>query len=79
MFRKKNTYSFLSSHSYSLSGFATHFVHSSKLKALEARLAEITDYDLESINRIIEEFAVDRNHKPSNYTMHGELLEKINE
>jgi hypothetical protein len=49
------------------------------LKALEARLAEITDYDLESINRIIEEFAVDRNHKPSSYTMHGELLEKINE
>ncbi|KAG1461056.1 hypothetical protein G6F46_005756 [Rhizopus delemar] len=62
-----------------LSGFATHFVHSSKLKDLEACLAEITDYDLESINCIIEEFAVDRNHKPSNYTMHGELLEKIND
>ncbi|ORE22447.1 ClpP/crotonase [Rhizopus microsporus] len=62
-----------------LAGFATHFVPSSSLKALEERLTQITEPTLDLINDVIEEYAVGPSHKPSSYTMHGQRLEKISE
>ncbi|CAO3703927.1 unnamed protein product [Rhizopus stolonifer] len=69
---------FLKAEDVYLSGFATHFVHSSRIKDLEARLCELKEANLDSVNRAIEEFAVEEDHKPTHYTLHGELLENIN-
>ncbi|GAN09502.1 mitochondrial 3-hydroxyisobutyryl-CoA hydrolase [Mucor ambiguus] len=54
------------------SGIATHFVPSSRLEALESRLAEIDKPDHDLVHTTIEEFAVERDHTPHTYTLHGE-------
>ncbi|KAL7335844.1 3-hydroxyisobutyryl-CoA hydrolase, variant 3 [Mucor circinelloides] len=54
------------------SGIATHFVPSSRLEALESRLAEIDEPNHDLVHTTIEEFAVERDHTPQNYTLHGE-------
>lgn len=54
------------------SGIATHFVPSSRLEALESRLAEIDEPDHDLVHTTIEEFAVERDHTPHTYTLHGE-------
>ncbi|KAG2237226.1 hypothetical protein INT48_006630 [Thamnidium elegans] len=52
-------------------GLATHFVPSSRLEALEARLAELDHATHDMIHQAIEEFAVERDHTPATYTLHG--------
>ncbi|KAI9267349.1 ClpP/crotonase-like domain-containing protein [Sporodiniella umbellata] len=69
---------FLKAEDVYMCGFATHFVHSSQLPALEARLTELEENDLDYVNRVIEEFAVDEFHQPSHFTLDGERLENIN-
>lgn len=54
------------------SGLATHFVPSSRIEALEARLAEIENPTHDVIHNTIEEFAVEKDHTPGTYTLHGE-------
>lgn len=53
-------------------GVATHFVPSSRLEALEARLAELEHPTHDMIHHAIEEFAVERDHTPVTYTLHGQ-------
>jgi 3-hydroxyisobutyryl-CoA hydrolase len=54
------------------SGIATHFVPSSRLEALEARLAELENPTHDMVHHAIEEFAIERDHTPVTYTLHGE-------
>ncbi|KAG1461057.1 hypothetical protein G6F46_005755 [Rhizopus delemar] len=60
------------------SGLATHFVPSSRLAALEAKLSEIEFISHDKVHEIIEEFAVKKDHKPSVYTLYGDTLKTIN-
>lgn len=57
---------------YRFSGIATHFVPSSRLEALESRLAEIDEPNHDLVHTTIEEFAVETEHTPQTYTLHGE-------
>jgi 3-hydroxyisobutyryl-CoA hydrolase len=59
------------------SGIATHFVHSSRLEAMESRLAELETPDHDMVHKIIEEFAVETDHKPQTYTLHGDARRTI--
>ncbi|KAI8639113.1 ClpP/crotonase-like domain-containing protein [Parasitella parasitica] len=54
------------------SGIATHFVPSSRLKELGSRLAEINEPNHDLVHTTIEEFAVEKDHAPQTYTLHGE-------
>ncbi|CEP18413.1 hypothetical protein [Parasitella parasitica] len=54
------------------SGIATHFVPSSRLEELESRLAEIDEPSHDLVHTTIEEFAVNKDHTPQTYTLHGE-------
>lgn len=57
---------------FRFSGIATHFVPSSRLEALESRLAEIDEPSHDLVHKTIEEFAVETGHTPQTYTLHGE-------
>ncbi|EPB91747.1 hypothetical protein HMPREF1544_01459 [Mucor circinelloides 1006PhL] len=61
------------------SGIATHFVPSSRLEALESRLAEIDEPNHDLVHTTIEEFAVERDHTPQTYTLHGEQRQIVDE
>ncbi|KAI7906626.1 ClpP/crotonase-like domain-containing protein [Cokeromyces recurvatus] len=61
-------------------GIATHFVPSERLEALEAQLAKLDNkYDHEAVHRTIEAFAVNKDHVPETYTLHGEHQHIINQ
>lgn len=53
-------------------GLATHFVPSSRIEAMEARLAELDHVTHDIVHQTIEEFAVERDHNPTTYTLHGQ-------
>lgn len=58
------------------SGVATHFVPSSRLPALEARLAELDDATHEMVNSAIEEFSAELETE-SSFSLAGETREAI--
>ncbi|CEI98658.1 hypothetical protein RMCBS344292_12762 [Rhizopus microsporus] len=58
-------------------GVATHFVPSANLEALEYELATIDCIDHNKVHEIIEKFAVKKGHKPSVYTLHGQVRKTI--
>ncbi|KAG2204452.1 hypothetical protein INT47_005243 [Mucor saturninus] len=58
-------------------GLASHFVHSSNLDAMNAKLAELSHPTLDLINNIIQEFSVKADHVPSKYSLFGEKLNII--
>ncbi|KAI7891031.1 ClpP/crotonase-like domain-containing protein [Mucor mucedo] len=58
-------------------GLASHFVHSSNLDAMNAKLAELSHPTLDLINNIIQEFSVKADHIPSKYSLFGEKLNII--
>lgn len=64
---------------FRFSGIATHFVPSSRLEALESRLAEIDEPNHDLVHTTIEEFAVERDHTPQTYTLHGEQRQIVDE
>lgn len=60
-------------------GLATHFVPSSRLEALEARLAELDHATHDMVHRAIEEFEVERDHTPGMYTLQGKDRKRMDE
>ncbi|RCH88572.1 hypothetical protein CU097_007555 [Rhizopus azygosporus] len=58
-------------------GVATHFVPSANLEALEYELATIDCIDHNKVHETIEKFAVKKGHKPSVYTLHGQVRKTI--
>ncbi|KAG2199142.1 hypothetical protein INT47_009881, partial [Mucor saturninus] len=53
-------------------GLATHFVPSSRIEALETRLAELDHVTHDIVHQTIEDFAVKKDHQPATYTLHGQ-------
>ncbi|KAI8068917.1 ClpP/crotonase-like domain-containing protein [Thamnidium elegans] len=58
-------------------GLASHYVHSSNLSAMQAELNELEDATHDSVNRVIESYAVKQDHKASSYTLFGHKLDVI--
>lgn len=59
------------------SGLATHFVPSSRIEELEDYLAKIEEPTHDIVHHAIEMFAIEKDHKPVTYTLHGEHREII--
>lgn len=57
-------------------GVATHFVPSSRLAALEARLAELDNATHDMVNQAIEEFSAELDNE-STFTLSGEIRQAI--
>lgn len=62
---------------FRFAGVATHFVLSANLEALEYELATIDSIDHNKVHETIEKFAVKKDHKPSVYTLHGQVRKTI--
>ncbi|KAG2231052.1 hypothetical protein INT48_007563, partial [Thamnidium elegans] len=58
-------------------GFATHFMDSENITALEKKLSEQDSITLDIIDSIIQEFSVSMDHVASNYRFYGDTLQAI--
>ncbi|GAA5799727.1 hypothetical protein HPULCUR_005144 [Helicostylum pulchrum] len=58
-------------------GFATHFMVSENITALEKKLSEQEDITLDIIDSIIQEFSASTDHDASHYRLYGDILQVI--
>ncbi|KAI9270173.1 ClpP/crotonase-like domain-containing protein [Helicostylum pulchrum] len=58
-------------------GFATHFMVSENITALEKKLSEQEDITLDIIDSIIQEFSASTDHDASHYRLYGDILQII--
>ncbi|GAA5808036.1 hypothetical protein MFLAVUS_001418 [Mucor flavus] len=58
-------------------GFATHFMDSENITALEKKLSEQDNITLDNIDSIIQEFSVSMDHAALHYKLYGDILQVI--